>query len=168
MEPVLYLSIPTSIDMTKIFEFQQHTSSLPVSFDYWLRGSTYSDYPVRESDGVVFFLPDNNFGAVIDDLPNGLRKELKIAIDHKLPIYIAYKRYSDGKWKIYNADLKKQGTAIEGNGTDGPVQKFPYYDRTFNSPTKQVEQPTELENQVQKLKDQTEMFDPRTILLLRA
>ena len=104
-DPLLYLSVPVTVDMSCVKSLTGQYLFNDVQFNYWERGSPYVDNWVNFSDGIVIFHPNNEFNFSARSLPFGVHKELKQAIDHKLPVFVGFQRKSDKIWGIYETTL---------------------------------------------------------------
>lgn len=109
-----YISCPISVPDSTLYEvsevlvkkaFQNGKSNL--SIYHWERGSHYGDYErerITTCDAMVVILPDNLFSSEIMDIPKGTRDEMRLAKNHNIPIYLAYKR-KDGNIYIYDTNF---------------------------------------------------------------
>jgi len=162
MVPLLYLSVPVSMDMKCVHEFIKSNHTLPVEFDHWIRDTVYHGDCITNSDGIVVFHPENQFEFKIKSLPNGVRKEVREAILQDKPIYLAYKRIYDGVWGIYNTTME--------NGKDFETITIKGYARQSSFKTLQKQKIekklSDLENKVQEMDAQPEIAVSENIILL--
>lgn len=163
--PLLYLSVPTIVDINCVKELIKCYLSNDVEFDYWYRGTNYDNNWVKHSDGIVIFHPTNNCSFHVSELPSGVQKELKQAIDNQLPVYTAYQRSSDKVWGIYETTLI--------NARNMEMLQIHSGSRRHTFPKKKQEQEksikeklSSLENKVQKMDAQSEIAVSENIILL--
>lgn len=115
MKNNVYISCPISISMNTLIGVGKAISQKGYKVSYWERVN-YDPYMLLNSNYVVFILPDFGFEEYIDDLPRGLKSELKTAIDNNIKILLAYKTKS-GEINVYNAEIQKSSeypTRISG------------------------------------------------------
>lgn len=146
--PLLYLSVPKTVDMNCVKDLIKSYESNTVEFDYWLRETNYDNNWMKDCDGIVIFHPTNNFNFCADELPSGVNKELIQAIHNQIPVYTAYRRLSDDVWGIYDTKLinPRSISALEIHSTA----------RRNSFPKKKKEQSTkeklyDLENKVREM-----------------
>jgi len=70
---------------------------------YWEIGGVYNNDWVKNSDAVVFMLPDNEWMCKTGNLPIGVYREFSMVKQHKKDVFIAYKLRGSGEYKIYQA-----------------------------------------------------------------
>lgn len=163
MAPLLYLSVPVSVDRQCIHDLIKDNRTHHVEFDYWIKDTVYDRDCITNSDGIVVFHPENQFEFKIKSLPIGVRKEVGEAILQDKPIYLAYKRAYDGVWGIYS-------TIIE-SGKDFETITIKGYARQSSFKTlskeKSIEQKlSDLKNKVQEMDAQPEIAVSENIILL--
>lgn len=162
--PLLYLSIPKTVDMDCVRDFAKSYLYNDVEFDYWMRGTNYDNNWLKYSDGIVIFHPKNSFSFPVGELPSGVRKELKQAIENQLPIYTAYQRLSDKVWGIYETRLTNTRSmqTLEIESLVGRITHFRKKEKE-----KSIEQKlSDLKNKVQEMDAQPEIAVSENIILL--
>lgn len=165
MAPLLYLSVPVSVDMQSVKDFIKCHAQFNVEFNYWVRDSIYDKNCIKDSDGFVIFHPENQFEFKLKSLPSGVRKEVREAILQDKPIYIAYKRAYDKAWGIYSTTMENfedfENITIKGYARQSSFKTL--------SKEKSIEQKlSDLENRIQKMDAQLEIAvsaEPNIILL---
>ena len=94
----IYYSLPAMLDSAShIFNStatQLRTRFENVKCSKW-QGGSYNPNLLDNCDIFVFTTPNNKFQFYIDDLPSGVKKELKRAIQLKKEIFLIYKTADD-------------------------------------------------------------------------
>jgi hypothetical protein len=100
----MYISCPISIAQSELDEVVKTLMDLGCNPNYWVRGTHYNKSSIiNNCDGLVLVLPELKWEYVIDALPEGCKRELKLAITAKRKIYLAYIT-SDRVFGIYDTD----------------------------------------------------------------
>lgn len=102
-----------SVDVGHIFCVADLLKELDLDVSYWHRGKPYTDDAVRNCEIFVVILPDGRFKMPVSQLPAGTMKELKIAAERDIPIYIGYKT-KDTIWRTYPTGYEKGDSMISG------------------------------------------------------
>lgn len=105
MKNKIYVSCPMSIGQDKLDSVLVDLRKIGFVARAWKRNTPYiEDEYIPDCDYFVVILPDLKWTYEIDDLPSGTRKELKLAINLKKPIFIAYQTQNHGI-NIYKATI---------------------------------------------------------------
>jgi len=104
----IWISCPISVPQVKLAAFKAYLERHFPQVDTWDRESKYSDRGLDSSDAVVFMLPNNEFRYGIENLPVGLKSELKRARDGKKKILIGYYRATSKEWAVYDAKFTRK------------------------------------------------------------
>ena len=99
----IWISCPISVRQHDLDKFKAYLEEHFPQVDTWDRKSEYSGRGLDSSDAVTFILPDNEFRYSVENLPVGLRSELKRARDGGKKILIGYYRQTSKEWAIYDA-----------------------------------------------------------------
>jgi len=102
MKRKIYMSVPLSLDWGRVQLFKRRFSEDKFNVTLWDRENYFPQY-FKEADSVVFLLPYFSWTSPVSDLPVGVRKELREAIEAKKKLYLGY--VSDGNFNIYNAEV---------------------------------------------------------------
>lgn len=90
---------------------------------YYVKGSEYSDKPIKECDVFVIILPSNSFSYEVNKLTMGLKKELTQAYNLKKQIILVYYSKMAEGVTFYLTNFDKG--IIEGiSGTNSDVIKL--------------------------------------------
>jgi len=130
----IWISCPISVSVGKLAAFKEYLEHHFPQVDCWNRVSACNGRGLDSSDAVVFMLPNNEFRYGIENLPVGLKSELKRARDGKKKILIGYYRSTSKKWAIYDAKFTRK---LSYNGAWGETT-MPYYIEGIEYSTKQV------------------------------
>lgn len=114
----IYMSVPMSLNWDKVQLFKRRFSTEKYDVSLWDR-KNYDPRLFEEADSVVFLLPDFSFDYDIDDLPVGVRKEVKQAVKEGKYIYLGYVT-AGGDYNIYNAKVEYS----EIKGVQGTANKI--------------------------------------------
>jgi len=104
----IWISCPISVSVGKLAAFKEYLEHHFSQVDCWNRVSEYNGRDLDSSDAVVFMLPNNEFRYGIENLPVGLKSELKRARDGKKKILIGYYRQTSKAWAVYDAKLTRK------------------------------------------------------------
>ena len=104
----IWISCPISVSMGKLAAFKKYLECHFPQVDTWDRESEYSGRGLDSSDAVVFMLPNNEFRYDVENLPVGLKSELKRARDGGKKILIGYYRQTSKKWAVYDAKFTRK------------------------------------------------------------
>lgn len=104
----IWISCPISVSMGKLAAFKEYLERHFPQVDTWDRESEYSGRDLDSSDAVAFILPDNGFRYNVENLPVGLKSELKRARDGGKKILIGYYRATSKEWAIYDAKFTRK------------------------------------------------------------
>jgi hypothetical protein len=100
----VYLSCPLSIPKKNLLEMVEFLTGPDFSLTYWNREYYVEEY-YNLCDVMIVALPNNTFRYSIEDLPIGVKKEVKEAIKDKKPILLIYK--SSNGYRLYKVDIIK-------------------------------------------------------------
>ena len=162
MAPLLYLSVPVSMDMGCVHQLIDNNRAYNVDFDYWIRNTVYNRDCITNSDGIVVFHPENQFEFKMKSLPIGVRKEVREAILQDKPIYMAYRRIYDGAWGIYSTTIES-GKDFENITIKGYARQSSFKTLQKQKIEKKL---SDLENKVQEMDAQPEIAVSENIILL--
>lgn len=131
----IYISCPIVVDEQILNRFASMVNGMVGLKEYhWGRRSNrYSEEKFYESDAYLFILPHNKFKASNDELPIGLKRELKTAHETGKRIFVGYITKS-GDLSIYSARTNGRdiegipGTTHEISSLGLDVEKLPKYD----------------------------------------
>jgi hypothetical protein len=116
------MSVPLSLPWDKVQLFKRRFREDLFEVTLWDR-ETYRPEHYKNADSVLFLLPDFSFDDYIEDLPNGVRRELQDAILDEKKIYVGYIT-SSGDYKIYNSNVDEYRETISGiQGTGDNIFK---------------------------------------------
>jgi hypothetical protein len=96
------MSVPLSLPWDEVQRFKRRFIIGGYDISLWDR-NTYQPHLFKEADSIIFLLPNFDFEYNTADLPIGLKKELKDALEANKKIYIGYAT-SSGEYNIYNAE----------------------------------------------------------------
>jgi hypothetical protein len=111
MKRKVYLSVPMTLNWSSVQLFKKRFPEREFQVTLWDRNQFFPEY-FKEAKEVVFFLPDWEFSSHIEDLPVGVKRELKEAVREGKKIYLGYITKS-GDYNIYEAEIIS-GTIISG------------------------------------------------------
>lgn len=100
----IWISCPISVPQGKLAAFKAYLECHFPQVDTW----DYNDRGLDSSDAVVFMLPDNAFRYAVENLPAGLKSELKRARDGGKKILIGYYRATSKQWAVYDAKFTRK------------------------------------------------------------
>lgn len=122
MNKKIYFSFPYTIQDTIAEEAKEKIMELG-DLSYYIKGTEYTDKPIRECDVFAIMLPGNAFSYEINKLSMGVKKELTLAHSLKKNIILVYySKLADGI-TFYLVNMER-GT-IEGiSGTNSDVIKM--------------------------------------------
>lgn len=116
---------------------------------YHVRGSSdYNPEVITTCNELVFHTLDNSFSGKIDNLPSGVRKELKYAKDHGYKIWLAYKTM-DGNVNLYDVNISDSIYSGIG-GTSGNYAKHAIKVHVQVPTEKAVNRPSSFEKDVRR------------------
>lgn len=104
----IWISCPISVSVGKLAAFKEYLERHFPQVDTWDRESEYSGRGLDSSDAVAFILPDNEFRYGVENLPVGLKSELKRARNGAKKILIGYYRATSKEWAIYDAKFTRK------------------------------------------------------------
>lgn len=104
----IWISCPISVSVGKLAAFKEYLEWHFPQVDCWDRDSEYNSRGLDSSDAVVFMLPDNAFRYGVENLPAGLKSELKRARDGGKKILIGYYRQTSKQWAVYDAKFTRK------------------------------------------------------------
>ena len=104
----IWISCPISVPGRKLAAFEKYLEHHFPQVDCWNRVSACNGRGLDSSDAVVFMLPNNEFRYGIENLPVGLKSELKRARDEKKKILIGYYRATSKAWAVYDAKFTRK------------------------------------------------------------
>ena len=100
----IWISCPISVSAGKLAAFKEYLEHHFPQVDTW----DYNNRGLDFSDAVVFMLPDNAFRYAVENLPAGLKSELKRARDGAKKILIGYYRATSKEWAVYDAKFTRK------------------------------------------------------------
>lgn len=106
------MSVPLSLPWNKVQLFKRRFREDLFDVTLWNRNDYHPEY-YRNSPSVVFLLPDFEWSYNIDELPIGVKRELREAIHDGKKIYLGYIT-SAGDYKIYKAVVDEYAETISG------------------------------------------------------
>lgn len=112
----IYYSLPAMLDSASHI-FNSSSTQLRTRFENvtcskW-KGGSYNPNLLDNCDIFVFTTINNKFKFYMDDLPSGVKKELKRAIKLKKEIFLIYKT-SDERINFYKVDIDEESNYIQG------------------------------------------------------
>ena len=116
----VYVSAPVKTPSDKVQEVLNLFTKRGIEVTAWREGMTYYNYFLNNADAVVFILPEFSWRSEIYSLPNGVKNEVKRAVEQRKLIYIAYipTQINKGVMNIYEAEITNgfiQGKPGTGN-----------------------------------------------------
>lgn len=118
-----YISCPVNNSLDNLNLARKYFSSYysgHATLEYWDRNEPfiYDNEWVSDCDIFIIMLPENKFSCEISSLPYGCKKEFHRAISLNKPVFIAYKRVTDGEFHFYQSNInltKDIITAVAGS-----------------------------------------------------
>ena len=112
MKRKIYMSVPLSLPWNKVQLFKRRFREDLFDVTLWDRKEYHPEY-YRNAPSVVFLLPDFEWEYDIDELPNGVKREVREAIHDGKKIYLGYVTAA-GDYKIYKAIVDEYAEYISG------------------------------------------------------
>lgn len=105
----VYISCPKTVSqetLDKVIKLVRETGIAPM---YWQKDSPYDPnrftWIIQQCSAFIIILPGLSWSINAQKMTSGSRKELNVAVNAGIPVYIAYENRGDGLG-IYTADVK--------------------------------------------------------------
>jgi len=127
-----YISCPISVPSQNL---ELIINEVPVKYDvyYWNRKEKYNSDWLQSADVFIIVLPNNRFNYAIDELPIGVKRELKEAMLYNKKIFLAY-RNTSGNICFYETHI----TSVLIEGKPGTTDKIYFYDKSVKGDNKTI------------------------------
>jgi len=109
-----------SVPISTLNSYVKKLVDMGAAVDYWRRGSTYNDQPLRDADAVVVILPDNKWEHHIESLPRGTCSEIRLAMCLSKKIWLGYTPSHSKKPYMYQTVISGDRLSGMGGTTDFP------------------------------------------------
>jgi len=105
----IYVSCPADVPASRLLDVIRELESTNYTITYWDRSrNSYKDRWIEEADLILFILPNNGFSYEVDDLPTGVKRELKRAGELGKSIGIIYRpTTSKSNYQVYQAIVQE-------------------------------------------------------------
>lgn len=109
MKNTIYISYSMSVPEWYLNEISEEikAKSKEIVVGRWRKGSFYGENEtnfIKKASAMVVALPDNLFSIRLSNLTAGVAKEIKLATESNVPLYLAYK-LANGDTGIYEASI---------------------------------------------------------------
>lgn len=127
MSNSIYVSCPVTVSKKTLHDTVNELESLSRGkflVDFWDRESpkTYLPQWIQDAKAIVFILPDHAWKGNIQDLPIGVLRELKTALQLNKEIFISYTPSHSLRPFIYEAMVDTINGTIEGIRGTGNIK----------------------------------------------